>query len=802
MVTPDDKAFFREMNRDLANSLSDAISNSMKNLDLGGSSPNQSTTSPAGRERRQLVGGIESILKRMMPQFTRAIAIGVAEGMSRGRGPMKEWAEELKKQNAAAAAGGGESDAGKVASRWEDSMKPLLKMMGTFLAGSQALGFAQTAFNQVVAFGDVMGPLATAIGRPDILKNKNLFTRETGEFGTDVALQTQMAQTLVRNNIEDLDSNTIKLLARTEGLGSSYAGMGKMMQGLTRGLGFSKEATEQFGTNVLVAGVEYNILADSIIQAVDSMIEFSKSQTAVFGEDVAEEFLNITVGMSKVLGEKHQPAITSFLQKIGTTGFEQGEIQMRVFADMMKTYGGMDMAAYGARFQDPTKWAAQLMVAMQKALPTLRDTSKGFMLREFLPKFTGMTADMFFAVNRFIEAAREKFPNKTVEEILTTTELGTSEEDRLMKESGARVREASWARTKAMIRFTGQLSSVGTVMEYVQRASRTAADAMANMGKRFSDFVMGAGFFGNVLPSILTLGALGGIRNLPMFKGMFDWTGGKIGGALSKTTRGLGGLTGKGWRGLTQSLGIGGGAGGWQRSRLHFEQYQKVRGADFMKQPIKEQALQYNKFTTQGAKWAKSLGFMTKALPIIGGGLSFMGEMAEGRHFAGAATVATTETLGATIAGSLAAYGAAQLAIPGPGWVTGAVTLAAAGVAAFFGAWGAGAATEKLLGEPMYAPEGIKAAYVEADKGPDNAAVVTAKASATMVHQNEAIIELLGIVAETDTNNSRAVQDALGGVAGDSLVANANLRTAYDYSFTGGWREGSLYGLDALDAGT
>jgi hypothetical protein len=353
MASSEDRQFFEDLNRDLANALGDAISTGFDNG----------------------MGRLENAINGM----SQGVADAVQGAKKRGDDKEKGEKEETTKLQALQKAIGNFT---KAAASIRAIGKPLEG------AGKGIIGFGNTMARTVAQTGNMAlvnaRMVKDAAGNFKDLKFGEMsesITKSFGKFGIDFGKTGVILDTALKNNANVNDKGSQEFLARAVGLGNDLGLATQAIATNTNFLGMSTDASNDFNESMIDTAKMNGRVADVIMRAVEAFKENTRAQQNVFGTQFSQTMRDV---VANIQGAMPDTGLIQAVGKITGTGFQQ-QMAMRTLgarvgvsaeelqADPQKALARIfkGIEADLARFTDPLQRASQMeMLAAQSGLTT------------------------------------------------------------------------------------------------------------------------------------------------------------------------------------------------------------------------------------------------------------------------------------------------------------------------------------------------------------------------------------------------------------------------------------------------
>ena len=353
MASSEDRQFFEDLNRDLANALGDAISTGFDNG----------------------MGKLENAINGM----SQGVADAVQGAKKRGDDKEKGEKEETTKLQALQKAIGNFT---KAAASIRAIGKPLEG------AGKGIIGFGNTMARTVAQTGNMAlvnaRMVKDAAGNFKDLKFGEMsesITKSFGKFGIDFGKTGVILDTALKNNANVNDKGSQEFLARAVGLGNDLGLATQAIATNTNFLGMSTDASNDFNESMIDTAKMNGRVADVIMRAVEAFKENTRAQQNVFGTQFSQTMRDV---VANIQGAMPDTGLIQAVGKITGTGFQQ-QMAMRTLgarvgvsaeelqADPQKALARIfkGIEADLARFTDPLQRASQMeMLAAQSGLTT------------------------------------------------------------------------------------------------------------------------------------------------------------------------------------------------------------------------------------------------------------------------------------------------------------------------------------------------------------------------------------------------------------------------------------------------
>jgi len=352
MASSEDRQFFEDLNKDLANSLNDAISSAFSDFGKAfGDSASQSISS--------------------------AISKGFEESGSGKSGDKKEKDRGgFDKLSSALGRFGKAFGTLKAIARPLDGASSQIKQFGNTMART----VAQTG-NHALVNARLQKGAMTELNKLNVGSLAQTISGEFADFGIGLGQTGQILDTALRTNAKVNDKGTQEFLARAVGLGNNLGLATQAIATNTNYLGLSTDASDNFNQRLKSKTAKANgRLADTIFQAVEAFKENTRSQNIVFGTQFAGTMRSVVAGLQaampdtgiidavgKITGTdfKQQQATAALLARlnVGATTQELSQDPAAVLAKMFKA-----IEADLGRFQnDPRAMASQMELMASQA---------------------------------------------------------------------------------------------------------------------------------------------------------------------------------------------------------------------------------------------------------------------------------------------------------------------------------------------------------------------------------------------------------------------------------------------------
>jgi len=312
MPTPEDRAFFEGLNKDLSKNINKAIEKGFKGASV-----------------------------HLDPDTVKLIGTEFERNL-------KPLVEDAKKDDGGG--GGGEGSAGE-GKAWQKAVD-LAK--GTFNAARMLV--SQNATN-ILAYGDNMARNAATTNQAFLMNGEKL-SRQFGRFGMNLADMGNIFDDAIRSNVRGLGKNTQDFLARTTGLGTALGTTTKFLASNTNVLGRSMTETTALGTDLQNIALSNGMVADAMFDAVAAFEANTRQQQVLFGDKAAGDFQGIVAGLEGLMPGGN---LGDLVAKAAPTSVDE-----LLNLDIL---GGMFGGAFNSQGikEDPARHTANFIAAMAKA---------------------------------------------------------------------------------------------------------------------------------------------------------------------------------------------------------------------------------------------------------------------------------------------------------------------------------------------------------------------------------------------------------------------------------------------------
>lgn len=507
MPTPEDRAFFEDLNDSLANSLESAISDSLGN--------------PKNREimiDMQSIRMIGTVFDEALKRNYKREAAGTEGGGKGGQG--KPGSPEKKEEPLGTGWKAITHSAGKLAI-----------VASEFLAASKIVGASTRALQAGMQFGDIVARTAVTTSNLALLKEQSI-GESVGAWGKTIQEMGASMEGSIKSGVRNMNKEQMQFGMRMEGLGVSMGAMNNLTTNQNQLLGRSADSTRNLGNDMVDLSLAQGTFADAVIEAANAMIDFQKGATSTMGAEFGAEVMGFTAELTAKMGGAFKADMPALMKGLIKTDLEEAP-QMQALAGFI----GMDTSMEAIQ-ADPREFLMQALpaIAAMSQQAQAAGPVEAMAFNKIMKENFGVTAGMMNTILQIDKATADVGGVRNLSLMEDVKDEERAAKDEKIKEG---ILGHSFEAQKNMVQFNVAVDNLNETFMLLDKSAWALKGAMDSfMRDAITKSAGGLGLLGG-MGSLLGLGAGGSL-----LAGLLKNTG--IGGKARRTAmrqrRGGGGL--------------------------------------------------------------------------------------------------------------------------------------------------------------------------------------------------------------------------------------------------------------------
>ena len=373
MTSPEDRAFFESLNKDLSTRLDSSIQKAFKDMPMPGATP--VGTIKQGITSDSIKALAKAFVSEFKGEFGQSDEWGVGEG---GEG------------------GGGKGGEGGKFSKF-------LKMGWAFITQSKLTQGAANALMDTVKFGNIIARAASTTQNQQVY-GTDLLVKEFEKFSVSLPEVGEIFKMAMKSGAGPLTQSQAKLFATTKLFDANMQSQIDLQAKGVKVLGFNTSEMEELGSDILHLARENGVYADAIQDAVLAMEATIKAQQLMFGSGFGKEYMEGAAKLQAVTAGLRVQDIQSLLTGIGQVDPE-AMIKMIALGGMGENTLGLNPKELQELLKtDPIEYQAQMIAIVGRiASESTKDIPGAVERRALLQDIGGLNIGGIHAAQALFE---------------------------------------------------------------------------------------------------------------------------------------------------------------------------------------------------------------------------------------------------------------------------------------------------------------------------------------------------------------------------------------------------------------